>query len=190
MKVNHQFLNEVFFIPDWDVEYLFLGTFNPEGGEKVNYFYGRESNFTWKILSEIFENDFNPYDVNNFNKFIEQLKYRKIACMDIIRCVEFDEETYDEMRIKGKGYKDSNIINNKVKREYNTSEIISIIERNKNVKVFTTWGNGSNLREWKNELIKLKDFTCLKSPSKAARVPKGLSKFNYVLEDWKSKIIL
>jgi len=190
MKINHQFLNEAFFIPDWEIEYLFLGTFNPEGGEKVNYFYGRESNFTWKILSEIFENDFYPYDTNNFSNFIKQLELKKIACMDIIKSVEFDEKTYDEMRIKGKGYKDSNIINNKVIREYSTVEIISIIKKNKNVKIFTTWGNGSNLKEWRTELIKLKDFTTLKSPSKAARVPKGLSKFNYVLEDWKSKIIL
>lgn len=190
MKVNHQFLNEAFFIPDWEVEYLFLGTFNPEGGEKVNYFYGRESNFTWKILSDIFKKDFNPYDTNNFSNFIKQLELKKIACMDIIKSVEFDEKTYDEMRIKGKGYKDSNIINNKVIRKYSTEEVNLIIKKNKNVKVFTTWGNGSNLKEWRTELIKLKDFTTLKSPSKAARVPKGLSKFNYVLEDWKSKIIL
>jgi hypothetical protein len=190
MKVNHQFLNEAFFIPDWEIEYLFLGTFNPEGGEKVNYFYGRESNFTWKILSEIFENDFNPYDTNNFSNFIKQLELKKIACMDIIKSVEFDEKSFDEMRIKGKGYKDSNIINKKVIRKYSTEDINSIIKKNKNVKVFTTWGNGSNLKEWRTELIKLKDFTTLKSPSKAARVPKGLSKFNYVLEDWKSKIIL
>ena len=190
MKVNHQFLNEVFFIPDWDVEYLFLGTFNPEGGEKVNYFYGRESNFTWKILSEIFENDFNPYDVNNFNKFIEQLKLRKIACMDVIKCVEFDEKTYDITRITGKGYKDSNIINTKVKREYNTREIISIIEKNKNVKVFTTWGKGANLKEWRNEVAKMENIVNLKSPSRAARVPKGVEKFNYILKYWKSNIKL
>ena len=44
--------------------------------------------------------------------------------MDIIRSVNFDENNYDKLRILGKGYKDSNIINSKVCRVYNTDRII------------------------------------------------------------------
>jgi len=40
MKINHQLLEKDFFIPNWDCKTIVLGTFNPEGGEPVNYFYG------------------------------------------------------------------------------------------------------------------------------------------------------
>jgi len=190
MIVKHQFLNEHFFIPESGIKYLFLGTFNPEGGKKVNYFYGRESNFTWKILTEIFEYNLMPFEQKELNDFFQNLNQKKIACMDIIRSVNFDENNYDKLRILGKGYKDSNIINSKVGRVYNTDRIISIINKNPDVKVFSTWGKGSNLKEWKVEIGKIGNIINLKSPSKAARVPKGLIKYNYILEDWKSKIIL
>ncbi len=41
-KISHQLANEKFFIPDWPLKHLFLGTFNPSGGETVSYFYGRK----------------------------------------------------------------------------------------------------------------------------------------------------
>ncbi len=190
MKIEHQFLQEQFFIPDWEIKYLFLGTFNPACGEKVNYFYGRESNFTWKILTEIFKIKLTPFREDELDIFFKNLILKKIACMDIIENVSFNESTFDKTRICGKGYKDTNIINNKTKRNYNTNDILSIIQKNKDIKVFSTWGKGSNLKEWRNEIEKIDKIINLKSPSRAARVPKGSEKFNYILEDWKSKILL
>ena len=29
--INHQFSSESFYIPTWEVQHLFVGTFNPEG---------------------------------------------------------------------------------------------------------------------------------------------------------------
>jgi hypothetical protein len=52
--MKHQFYTKDFFIPSWDIKYLFLGTFNPNEGEKVNYFYTRKTNLLWPILSKIF----------------------------------------------------------------------------------------------------------------------------------------
>lgn len=40
----HQFYDNDFFIPSWDIKYFFLGTFNPNKGKKVNYFYSRKTN--------------------------------------------------------------------------------------------------------------------------------------------------
>lgn len=44
--INHQFINEPFFLPNWEVKHLLIGTFNPEkiseGGVSVNYYYGRQ----------------------------------------------------------------------------------------------------------------------------------------------------
>ena len=28
--INHQFINEPFFLPDWEVKHLLIGTFNPD----------------------------------------------------------------------------------------------------------------------------------------------------------------
>lgn len=184
MIIEHQFVNKHFFMPNWKIKYLFIGTFNPEGGQKVNYFYGRESNYTWKILSEIFEDDFNPTK----DDFFDKLCKHKIACVDIIEKVKFDENKYNKDRVIGKGYKDSNIINTKVTRTYTTEKILNLIEENPEVKVFTTWGKGSNLRNWKDEIGKISNKINLVSPSRAAKVPKGMKKEDYIFDDWNSKI--
>jgi hypothetical protein len=66
-----------------------------------------------------------------------------------------------------------------------------LIAKNKSIKIYTTWGNGSNLSEWKDEVEKIRnevEVVQLVSPSLAARVPKGQNKFEYMLADWKSKI--
>ena len=178
-KINHQFLNH---IPDWEINYLFLGTFNPSTGPTVNYFYGRSKNQTWNILSKIFNVDF---DVQNKGLFFPQLKTCKIACLDIISSVEVPNERI--AFVEGKGYKDSAIINNYVKREYNIDNILSIISKN-NCKVFSTWGKGSNNQNWLTEISKIPNIITLVSPSMAAYVPKGTIKFQYMLSDWSSKI--
>lgn len=135
MNLIHHQLNHL--TPNWDVKHLFIGTFNPEGGENVSYFYGREKNFCWKILSDIFNEEFNPKSKD----FFQLLERHKIACVDMIKSVqrrdnlEFQEGQLNN--IIGKGYSDSKIINGSIKREYNTKEIQQIISLN-NCKVYST----------------------------------------------------
>mgnify|MGYP006439316571 FL=1 len=180
--INHQLKETDFYIPNWDVEHLFVGTFNPEGGEKVNYYYGRPKNQTWKLISKIFSDKFDP----NSKDFFELLKKHKIGCIDMIDKVIASDEKID--KIIGKGYSDSKIINKSVKRVYNTDEIVKKIHSNQGLKIYSTWGKGSNLKEWKNETEKLDEIIPLVSPSMAAKVPKGAKKFEYMLSDWESKI--
>lgn len=191
MKISHQLLNgeKNLFKPSWEIKHLFIGTFNPEGGQPVNYYYGRESNYFWKVISKIFNDSFDPYSCNNLSLFFDKLIKHGIGCVDMIKSVEFDETKVKENDINGNGYNDSKIINNKVLREYSTGEILSIIKQNPNVKIYTTWGKGQKLREWTDEIDKLShDIINLKSPSRAARVPMGCAKFDYILEDWSNKI--
>jgi hypothetical protein len=169
------------YIPTWEINYLLVGTFNPSGGEHVNYYYGRKTNMTWKLFSTIFGEEINP---NNSN-FIKLLKKHKIGCVDLITSVTCDESF--RPYIIGKSYKDSKIINKKVEREYNTAIINQLSKTNPNLKIFSTWGKGPNLKEWRLEVEKIKINSSLLSPSKAARVPKGVNKFEYVLSDWKEK---
>lgn len=184
MKIYHQ-LQHLF--PNWEIKHLFIGTFNPEGGDSVSYFYGREKNFFWKVLSDIFSENFDPKS-SNFNDLLVK---QKIACVDMIKSVQRnDKQEFSEkqlMEITRKGYSDSKIINGSIKREYNTLKILRIIETN-NSNVYSTWGNGSNLKDWKNEISKIPFTANLISPSPVARVPKGESKYDYVIQDWKRKI--
>jgi len=52
MPCEHRFLNDL--IPNWELEYLFIGTFNPSWNNnnavQADYFYGRVRNNFWCIL--------------------------------------------------------------------------------------------------------------------------------------------
>jgi G:T/U-mismatch repair DNA glycosylase len=183
MECIHQLSNQDFYVPNWELEHLFLGTFNPSGGQKVNYYYGRPRNKTWDLLSKIFNDSF---DLTNIPCFLDKLVNHKIACMDMIHKVEFPIDKKD--KILGKGYKDSEIINKTVVRTYNTAKITEIIKKNPGIKVYSTWGKGPTLKNWKNEIKTILGIIPLVSPSMAARVPKGEKKFDYMLRDWKRKI--
>ena len=186
MKISHQLIH---LNPNWALKHLFIGTFNPEGGENVPYFYGREKNLFWKILSEIFNENFNPHSPD----FFDLIKKHGIACIDMIESVrrldgkEFS--TQESESLMGKGYSDTKIINGIIKREYKTFQIHNIIESN-NCNVYSTWGKGSNLKDWKNEINKIPFTANLVSPSPVARVPKGINKYEYILNDWRNKIII
>jgi len=183
VNIYHQFHERAFYQPNWEIKYLFIGTFNPLGGEKVNYYYGRKKNQTWKLISTIFCDEFDP---ENFQTFIEKLKKYKIGCIDMIDSVISPEERVEN--IIGKGYRDTAIINRSVKRLYNTNFIKGVIEKNPGIKVFSTWGKGPALKEWNDEVGKIESIIPLVSPSFAAKVPKGSNKFQYMLLDWQQKI--
>lgn len=106
--------------------------------------------------------------------------------MDLIETVKAENNQTD--RILGQGYKDSEIINGSVIREYNTDNIFDRLKANPKVQVYSTWGKGQNLIEWKKEVEKIPNLIPLVSPSMAAKVPKGLKKYDYMLSDWSEKI--
>lgn len=182
-RIVHQLSATNYYIPNWPVQHLFLGTFNPTGGDKVNYYYGRDSNQFWPLLREIIGLKFR---IERGSEFFDELKQHGIGCMDMIHAVNVPDEKIEY--VLGKGYNDAKIINSYTKREYNTSAIKTIIQNNRGIKVYSTWGKGQTLTEWTKELAKIEGVNPLVSPSMAARVPKGIHKFEYMLDDWKSKI--
>jgi G:T/U-mismatch repair DNA glycosylase len=181
---KHQFINSDFFIPSWEVQHLFIGTFNPQNGQQVPYFYGRPRNQTWPLLSKIFGETMNPQS----GDFFQLIKKHRIACMDMIKSVEAPDSLL--VHINGQGFSDSKIINTEVQRTYNTDSILTIICSNPGAKVYTTWGKGSTLKNWVLEIERIPNRIQLVSPSMAARVPKGNQKFEYMLNDWSSKIMV
>lgn len=184
-KVVHQLAGNDYYVPHWPIKYLFLGTFNPEGGDKVNYYYGREKNQFWPILRELTGLEL---DLNNPLKFLKEIQVYGIGCMDMIHSLNVPET--EIQYVTGKGFSDAKIINGSVNRDYNTARINQLIKENKGIQVFSTWGQGSNLKEWRNEVEKIQGIIPLVSPSVAARVPKGTKKFEFMVDDWRSKFDL
>lgn len=179
--MDHQFKKEIFYLPKWEVEYLFIGTFNPSGGEKVPYYYGRKKNRFWKLLSEVFKIELDPND----SSFFENLDRLKIGCIDIIDSISYPE-VYED-RVSGKGYSDNVLFLSKVKKDYNTENILDIISKNKLQKVFFTNSGGSLRKEQKLELEKIQSvceviYLCSPSPVNPNR--------DNCLDDYKQRIIL
>lgn len=183
-RVEHQLASRDFYIPSWPVKHLFLGTFNPAGGDEVAYYYGRSKNQLWPLLRVLTSSEL---ILDQTNDFFTELQQHGIACMDMIHAVNVPEDDLDF--VFGKGYSDTKIINGYTSREYNTATINEVIKKNPGIKVYSTWGKGQPLLEWVKEVARIDGIIPLVSPSMAARIPKGKKKFEYMLADWKSKIL-
>lgn len=152
---NHQFKNHKFYIPKHDLKYLFVGTFNPEYGRKVPYYYGRKSNYFWKIISNIFNIDINPFE-DNFFKKLEDLK---IGCVDIVDNVIYEKEKYHSL-INGEGYPDEVIFKkkNNITINYNTQQIIDVVKKNNLKKIYITNKGDVFRKEQKLEIKKIRNY--------------------------------
>ena len=152
IKKYHQFKEKEFYFPNWEVKHLFIGTFNPSGGETVPYYYGRKRNRFWKLLTEVFNIELDP----KTESFFDDIKKCKIGCIDLINSITF-EEKYEEV-ILGKGYEDRVLFKKDIEKSYNTSEILKFISENNLTQVYFTNSGSSLKKEQKLELKKLRMF--------------------------------
>lgn len=172
IEIRHQFEGRDWFVPDWELKVLILGTFNPQVsirgnrtcGQEVPYFYGRKKNRLWEIVGHCVNRQLDPH---NDRVFFEALRQEGIGCMDILKAVRIPEEKIQV--ICGKGYQDSELLRKPHEREYMTEEILEIIQKNPGVLVLPTWGKGSFKKKDKLELARLPELPFLHSPSPASR---------------------
>lgn len=153
MGCKHRFYDELN-IQKTDLEYLFIGTFNPEwnakNGNNAEYFYGRETNQFWCILPHAFnENCLIDKGRKEWENFC--LKY-KIGLTDLVKCVNNVNINIEKHYKDLTGYIDSNLENYFL--EFNTSEIIKIINNNHSLKgVYFTRKSCNNISNiWDNWL--------------------------------------
>jgi len=167
MKTNHQLLEKDFFIPNWDCKTIVLGTFNPEGGEPVNYFYGRITNFFWRAISLIDNKEelfYHNSILNNQRDHFKLMKDKKFGCADIIKTIEFPDEI--AQRINGGGYPDQVLFRKNVIRYYNFDNIKNYIAKQnqsdiKVAKIINTVGNrfdNPTPKEFSKNLNNFKEF--------------------------------
>jgi len=110
---------------------LIIGSFNPynNSGTNADYYYGRNSNYFWKIISKITENQDDDYytaseisHVDRLNRKKEALK-NKFICLDLIKSIDVNGEEKDV----------DNFIQNHVLKNFFDSKIFTSIHRKKNV---------------------------------------------------------
>jgi hypothetical protein len=131
MPCTHRFENQL--IPHWEIEHLFIGTFNPSwnlnNAVQADYFYGRVRNNFWCILPRVFGgNDLKYCDL--YSK-LEYIQHHKIGITDLISKVINAEITNETDIIQlTTGFSD-NVLNN-YQLEFNIENIKDLIMRNIN----------------------------------------------------------
>jgi hypothetical protein len=190
MVVSHLFWETNKFIPQWDVKYLFLGTFNPSCGGNVHldYYYRRPSNGFWKILKEYFDPQ-NRYPIDTFNNLRTFMVDKKVGCIDIISSVDFPDSLQEE--ICGNGYEDSKLFRVKGFTRTYTYQSIQDFILNQNGKpcVFSTWGVRNNPNEFSEKLFTFQEFCRVNEipftnlPSPSGRVYKG-NRIHEINQSW------
>lgn len=191
MKINHQFLNHGFFLPNWRIETLVLGTFNPECGEITDYFYGRKRNRFWRAIEALAGKE-NNYFQNNLNRKKNVMEDYKFGCTDIIKSIKINENYKNS--VCGNGYSDGALFTlREVEATYQFEEIKKYLLSNNVKKVINTWGMRKNPKIFLNQVNDLETFcnehqiifirNC-PSPS-----PRARNKFNILLNFYREHIL-
>jgi len=156
-KINHQFLNSKFFFPNWKIQTLVLGTFNPSCGEETDYIYGRCQNNFWRTIEEISNRDYRWFQ-NNFERKLKFMKENEFGCTDIIKSLVIINGV-ERKDFCGSGYSDQNLFTaKKCTLTYQVEEIKSFIKKNNVSKIINTWGKREGPNDFKKHIIELKTF--------------------------------
>ena len=131
---------------------LIIGSFNPynNSGSNPDYYYGRNSNYFWKIISKIKENNDDDYYTNSeistedrLNRKKEALK-NKFICLDLIKSIDVIGEENDV----------DDFIKNNVFKNYFDSKIFTTVHREKKVKVIRDYDTQRIVNTINSEKIK------------------------------------
>lgn len=158
MPCKHRFYKEL--IPEWKIEHLFVGTFNPEWNEnnavQADYFYGRKRNNFWSIIAIVFGNEDLKYKSKAEKLFF--LKNKRIGLTDLILNVK-NANSSSEVDIINLTKKFSDNILNTYELEFNTNSIIEIIKKNKSIKgVYLTRSTLNGINQVAIEWNKIAEF--------------------------------
>ena len=162
ITVTHQSI-----IQDWPTpahiqnpQTLVLGSFNPffEDGQVVDYFYGRPSNYFWKVIAQLAGHQNEDHFLKNINHKLDFMNNR-FCCIDVIDSIVFTSENepilqeYINKKIKS-GFLDQHIFKSKtqfvsktnsgtvyLKRNYNHAIIESLLKSSSIKRVVHTMGS-------------------------------------------------
>lgn len=135
---------------------LILGSFNPHNPNinNIDFYYGRETNYLWRVIAQLLGHNVNFY-LNNLQNKLDTMNQYKFCFLDVINSIEVTcaqnpelEEQYIQNNILNE-FADSKLfttntnfqgVNIKITRNYN-DDIIEKINSNNIKKVIHTMGN-------------------------------------------------
>ena len=175
MIIKHKFQN--YHVPE-DTEILIVGTFNPDKiDNEAEFFYGRNRNFLWRILSESFGvDDLKPKSKEEKEKFAVS---KKIGFIDLIKTVDYEDEKVDYDDIK---------LDCKTKEWNSVDDLVKKLPYLK--KVIFTRKNFAGIPNIKEKIAKLQkvcldseiDFACLSTPARFINEKKLLEWKKFLLK--------
>ena len=159
MVIEHQLKESNLFVPDWPIDVLVLGTFNPTGGQNVDYFYSRSRNRFWPAIFECFEIE--KCKEISLDQKLDLMRKHHFGCMDIIKSIKINEKEFAP-KIMGEEYRDANVFSGvrgkKLVREYNWEVIKNVISKNNTKTIIHTWGKRCGPLEFRNHLTDFIDW--------------------------------
>lgn len=193
MACKHRFIEQLF--PDWELEYLFVGTFNPSwnfnNASQADYFYGRSRNNFWCILPKVFGGE--SLKNNTLQHKLSYIKHKKIGITDIVKTViNADEQKQQDIKNLTSGFSDN--ILNRYELEFNTESIKTLIEKNsKTLKgVYLTRSTLNGINQIANQWYEIVTFC--KNHSIATHTLKTPANYGggcqLKAEDWRNKITI
>ncbi|MDN3586092.1 hypothetical protein QWY86_05400 [Pedobacter aquatilis] len=179
--------------PDWEIDYLFIGTFNPlwDRPDLVNaaYFYGRSAYF-WDAVSIFFEGRPYSYARDDQQAMVSFCKRHKIGFTDLILNIEDADWASPEHRRRIYSVLDTDL-EHFDEIVWNTSEIEAFLGRKKPKQVFFTLLSGKSRSIFSVEMRKIEQraaalkINCkrLHSPT-GANVGTGVPRLHQLVERW------
>lgn len=143
---------------------LVLGSFNPynPNGNNTDFYYGRCSNYFWKVIAEMEGEDENHY-CDNLDRKIESMRKYSFCFLDLIESLEVSSEKLDLKIVEDfvqnkiyKGYSDIVLFTSKtkyknqkiiIKRNYNP-QVLEVLNNSKINVVIHTLGNNRITKEF------------------------------------------
>jgi hypothetical protein len=190
MPCNHRFINEL--LPQWRIEYLFIGTFNPcwdfNNASQADFFYGRTRNHFWKLLPDVFGGESLKH--NSKEQKISYLENNNIGLTDLISGVlNADKDTQEDINNLTMNFSD-NILNT-YELEFNTQNIIRLIDRNITSLrgVYLTRSTLNNINQIRNAWLEIENHCSVNNINTNRLLTPARNYTNRKVQDWQSKII-
>lgn len=196
MACQHRFLGlhqPDSLLPDWEIDYLFIGTFNPAwnfpGRQAAPYFYGRvDNNYFWDLVPELWDEDRMRGAAENV--WIDFLQGKRIGITDLIVSIDDANEADEEHNKWIREVKDKDLIRFK-NIQWNSESITAFIEDLPTLKgIFITNLSAPALIEIQiAQITEAAEVACIPirrmfSPSRGAARFLGSPVYDNLLAEW------
>ncbi len=180
-------------LPDWDIDYLFVGTFNPvwvlEGNQQAAYFYGRtQNNYFWKLVAQLWHGDLLPG--TGLMHWLRFLQEHRIGITDLILSIEDADFNNVAHQKRIKSMADNDLVQFQ-QIVWNTDAITKFLEQQPHVRIMVT--NLTAPQQMEEQIQSIAAATedgiiRLRTPSKSARFHLPAPLYQSLFNEWQQAL--